>query len=227
MYSLRTVPDDYGTNIAPETLTMAQRHHRGSSKPGPVDESPPPPRRILGPTNCERRPQRFKTRQHTIRHRIVGEVGDNPRTGRRRMVCLDSIPGRCGTNALLEATCLPSPRLDVRPIPNHGGVEVGDRIRKVIMASPPIMNHLGPRDTGQSPSNLGRTYQLFNIDRTSHSPTLVRGGHSSDIERLFDPPPGASTMQPQIHERRSPPTEFAGNWISYRSRSCVREDIDP
>jgi len=95
------------------------------------------------------------------------------------MVCLDPIQGRCGTDSLLEATRLPSPCLDVWPIPNHGGVEVGDRIGKVIMPSPPIMNHLRPSDSRQATRNLCGTYELFGINVSTHGLTIPV---ASDIE---------------------------------------------
>ena len=151
---------------------MAQRHHRGTSKSGKVDESPPPPRRILGPTNCERCPQRRETRQHEIQHRLVGEVGDNPWPGWRRVVCLDSIQGRCGTDTVLEATCLPCPFLDVGPVPNECGVEVGHRLRKIIMPSTPIVNHLRASDSRQTSRNLCGSYEFFDIDVSTHAETI-------------------------------------------------------
>jgi hypothetical protein len=88
------------------------------------------------------------------------------------VVCLDPIQGRCGTDALLEATCLPCPFLDVGPVPNECGVEVGNRIGKVIVPSTPIMNDLGPRDTWQASRNLGCTDKLFNIDVSTHAETI-------------------------------------------------------
>lgn len=88
------------------------------------------------------------------------------------MVCLDPFQGRCGTDALLEATGLACPLLDVWPVPNESGVEVGNGIGKVIMASPPVMNNLRPRDSGQPSSDLGCSYELFGINVSTHVQTI-------------------------------------------------------
>ncbi len=88
------------------------------------------------------------------------------------MVCLDPIQGRCGTDALLEATRLPCPFFDVRPVPNDGGVEVGNGIGKVIMASPPVVNDLRSSDSGQPSSDLGCSYELFGINVSTHVQTI-------------------------------------------------------
>lgn len=92
------------------------------------------------------------------------------------MVCLDSIQGRCGTDALLETVRLPCPFLDVGPVPNECGVEVGNGIRKVIVPSTPIMNYLWPRDSRQASRNLGCADKMVHVHGSPH---VLRILHSS------------------------------------------------
>lgn len=165
---------------------MAQRPRREPHQPGTVATSPPPHDGDVRPANSQRRPQLIQPEEQPVQGPEPREVERHLRPNRRQVVRVDSIRRRCQLGALLEAPRPPCPILDVRPIPNQGGVEVGNRLREIIMTTTPIMHHLRTSDAGQTPGNLRGADQLIRINLSSHEPTLALKQVPTDAQREAD-----------------------------------------